>query len=65
MEKVLSIASNNTKGAVAIHNEYKAFSIALQDCWGFRSGIYFSDEDVEKLKNLCEEYLQKVKEQNK
>ena len=65
MEKILTISSMNTKGAISIHPEYKAFSIALRDAWGFNTGIYLSDEDVKKLKELCESYLQKVEEQNK
>lgn len=65
MEKILALKSMNTKGVISIHPDYKAFSIALRDSWGFNSGIYLSDEDVKKLKELCEHYLQKVEEQNK
>ena len=65
MEKVLFIASANTKCAISIHPNYKAFSIALRDAWGFNTGIYLSDEDIKKLKDLCESYLQKAEEQNK
>jgi hypothetical protein len=64
MEKSLAIRSMNTKGMICIQSDYKAFTIALRDTWGFSTGIYLSDEHVEKLKEMCELYLKEVKKQN-